>query len=120
MAEKLDHFPKPDRNPQGYPWGDWLDGSPWKLIKGEDYHVKTKSFVSNAQDRARRMGGRIRTTTLANDTGVVMRYEPRTTPKPPPASLVRVWARANGWPEISEKGGIPADIIAAYLKANPT
>lgn len=39
-----------------------------------------------------------------------------THPKRDPQALhaVRTWARANGWPDLSSKGRIPAEIEAAY------
>lgn len=31
---------------------------------------------------------------------------------------IRTWARANGWPDLSDRGRIPAEAEAAYSTAN--
>jgi hypothetical protein len=33
-------------------------------------------------------------------------------------ALIRTWARKNGWPELSDRGRIPAEATAAYRRAN--
>lgn len=125
MAKKLDTFPEDlrVRTADSYPWNEWFDGSVWELTKGEDYVIKTKSFISNAQAKARTRGGTLRTGVLPDDKGVVVQY--RTRPlggdrpaKNPPAPLVRTWAKANGWPDLADRGNLSAEIIAAYQAAN--
>lgn len=124
MAKRLDSFPDnlQVRTTEAYPWDDWFDGSAWELKKGEDYLVKTKSFVSNAQAKARNRGGSLRTASLPNDSGVVIQYKMLPLGsgpvRKPPASLVRTWAKANGWPDLSDRGSLPADIVKAYHAAN--
>jgi hypothetical protein len=34
-------------------------------------------------------------------------------------TAVRVWARANGFPDVADKGRMSADVLEAYSKANP-
>lgn len=131
MAKKLDAFPEGlrVRSSQTYPWDEWLDGSPWELTKGDDYVIKSKSFVTAAQAAARRKGGRVQTAILPDDTGVVIQYRSKLTsvPQPmgsqplseaPPAPLVRLWAKHNGFPDIAERGNLPGHIVQAYLAAH--
>ena len=33
--------------------------------------------------------------------------------------VCRNWARRNGWPDLPDRGRLPAEVIAAYLEANP-
>lgn len=125
MAKRLDDFPEELRTRTGgsYPWDEWLDGSVWQLVQGEDYIAKTKSFASNAMAQARKRGGRLRTATMKDEAGMVIQYLPpalghRAPAKNPPAPLVRVWAKANGWPDLPDKGTLPAEVVSAYRAAN--
>jgi hypothetical protein len=68
MARRLDTFPVPKGNAR-YPWGDWLNGDPWELRKGEDYTAQSSTLRANAATQARRRGGRVRTR-LLTDGGV--------------------------------------------------
>lgn len=59
MARRVEEFPE---NPSGrYPWEEWLDGSVWELILGEDILGKPSSFRSAAITQAKRKGGKVRT-----------------------------------------------------------
>jgi hypothetical protein len=62
MVRKLDTFPETRRvkQPDKYPWDEWLDGSIYELTKGTDYSIKTVSIRSNAQAKAKERGGRLR------------------------------------------------------------
>ena len=52
MAEELKHkswdlYTQPHRRtsvPVKYPWAQWLNGSMWYLVEGEDYDIPTKQF----------------------------------------------------------------------------
>ena len=59
MARKLDSFPTAAGS--RYPWDEWLDGSVWQLVHGDDYTAKTATFRSIASMQAKKRGGRIRT-----------------------------------------------------------
>jgi hypothetical protein len=70
MAEKLEEFPGggiPTR--AKYPWGEWLDGSPWLLRKGEDYLTNTDSFRAVANKAARDRDKKLKTRTIKDDEG---------------------------------------------------
>jgi hypothetical protein len=62
MARRLDTFPA--ATGARYPWDEWLDGSVWELVRGDDFHAKMTTFRSNAQIQAKRRGGRVRTKTV--------------------------------------------------------
>jgi hypothetical protein len=62
MAEKLESF---DFGGHGgrratYPWGEWLDGSIWKLTLGVDFSGSLNSFRNNIYVTARRKGRGVR------------------------------------------------------------
>lgn len=59
MARKLESFPSAAL--ARYPWDEWLDGSVWELVRGEDFQSKMATFRANAQLQAKRRGGRVRT-----------------------------------------------------------
>lgn len=44
-------------------WDQWLDGSVWLLVKGEDYRCATPSLISYVYRSARERGLRVRVTT---------------------------------------------------------
>jgi Lsr2 len=33
-------------------------------------------------------------------------------------AVIREWARQNGWPDLSDRGRVPAEVVAAYEDAN--
>jgi len=59
MATKLESFPSAPGQGQ-YDWDQLLDGSPWQLLAGADFHGKSTTFASNARLQAGRRGGRVR------------------------------------------------------------
>ena len=64
MAEKLTDdsvFVRRRRAPM-YPWHRWLDGSIWRLTRGEDFHNRTpESFRQAVRDQAKKRGLVVRT-----------------------------------------------------------
>lgn len=71
MARKIEQFPLAAS--VRYPWDEYLDGSIWELVRGEDYTAKTQTFLGNARSRAKRLGGTLRTRALRkNDSEVVV------------------------------------------------
>jgi hypothetical protein len=74
MPRKLERFPTAASS--RYPWDDLLDGDPWELVLGEDFHSKPSTFIANARAQAKRRGGTVRTRTLIEDdrTAVVVQY----------------------------------------------
>lgn len=54
MAERLTSL---DRSrPTLYPWRQWLDGSPWRISRGEDFAVSAESMAAQIRMRATREG----------------------------------------------------------------
>ena len=48
MAEELTDYAFPGRGRhQKYPWDLWLNGSPWRLIRGVDFQSKATTFQAN-------------------------------------------------------------------------
>jgi hypothetical protein len=63
MARRVETFP--DRPSQSrYPWDEWLDGSVWELVRGEDFKGKPATFRSMAIDQAKKRNGKVRTRLL--------------------------------------------------------
>lgn len=60
MAEQLEEFDFSVSNGGGrapkYPWHEWLNGSPWRCVKGEDFHCEVKTFRGVARKAAKREG----------------------------------------------------------------
>ncbi len=132
MARQLDEFPEHlhyrPQNTSRFPWDEWLDGSVWELLAGEDYTVKTRSFRSNAQSVARKRQGRLRSALLPEGKGLVIQYIPEapaageasSSTSPADRELnraIRTWARANGWPNMADFGRLPAEVVQAYERA---
>lgn len=140
MARKLEAFPEGTRTVSRYPWDEWLDGDVWELVQGEDYTIKSKSLRSNGQVVARKMGGRMRCAEFDGGKRMVIQFIPgpdsprgaRPAPARTPearhrrrpaterdrARLIRTWARGNGWPDLSEHGRLPDEILEAYGRAS--
>lgn len=63
----------PSGRPKKYPWDQWFDGGVWKLMKGEDYHCKTQSFISLAYAYGKVMERVVRIQRLTGDEdGVIL------------------------------------------------
>ena len=71
MAKKLKTLPVSLSRCKGplYPWNEWLDGSPWELVKGKDFHCSLSGFMASAYHAAQRRGMYVKTRT--NKTDVV-------------------------------------------------
>lgn len=37
-----------------YPWNEWLDGSSWRLIRGEDYDIEDNNMRMQVRGAAKR------------------------------------------------------------------
>jgi hypothetical protein len=69
MATQLNTFPEP-RVPLGrYPWGEWTNGRPWRITRGEDYDVPTENMRVNLHMRASSMGCKVRTHKVVDGRG---------------------------------------------------
>lgn len=76
MARKLESFPVSATSL--YPWDEWLDGSPWELVHGEDFTSRSTTLRANAQVQAKKRGGTARTKAVQTTDGrdaVVIQYQ---------------------------------------------
>lgn len=76
MARRLDSFPAPVG--ARYPWDEWLDGSVWELVRGDDFSSRTSTLRANAQIQAKKRGGRVRSKSAKVPDGreaVVIQFE---------------------------------------------
>jgi hypothetical protein len=71
MARKLDTFPglAQARGQRRYPWGEWADGSPWEIRRGEDYDVATENMRVNLHMRADSLRRKVRTRKFNDERG---------------------------------------------------
>ena len=70
MARVISSFPEGARGrPTKYPWTTWLDGNPWELKPGEDFHTSVWSFRSALTRQAQKAGLKARTAVTNNDAG---------------------------------------------------
>lgn len=63
MARRVEKFPERPSQSR-YPWEEWLDGSVWELIPGEDFKGKPATFRSVAIGQAKKRGGKVRTSLM--------------------------------------------------------
>jgi hypothetical protein len=84
MAQKLDAFPVAAQR-SSYPLDEWLDGSPWRLVKGEDFDQSPTSMRSMLSTAAKARGMRLRTrrrTENGQEALLIEAYKPTDEPTP--------------------------------------
>lgn len=64
MATKVEALSKRRGRPSEHNWDNLLDGSIWRLRKGEDYTSQSRSFVSQARRAAQDAGLELDTRTI--------------------------------------------------------
>jgi hypothetical protein len=69
MAVELEQFPSGARATK-YPWEQWMNGSVWKLRRGEDYEATTRSMRTFAHTKASSADMKVKTRTLTDDDGI--------------------------------------------------
>jgi hypothetical protein len=85
-----------------------LDGRDYEIDLNDNHAAKLREdlapFVGAARKKA---GGRVAAVRRPGKAG-------------PARDLARVreWARKNGWPDLSDRGRIPAEILTAYDQAH--
>lgn len=68
MAQRLDSYDFPPGGRAGkYPWDEWLDGSVWRLIGGEDFTTPARNFRRQVISVAQRRGLKAQTTVRDGD-----------------------------------------------------
>ena len=75
MANRLKSYDFSDRYRNngrvGHPWDKWLDGSPWRLRRGDDFEATVKNFQAAAARAASARGKSIRTRAESDSTVVI-------------------------------------------------
>ena len=57
MAERIDTFePRKGGRPAIYPWATWMDGSAWRIRRGEDFDGPADAMAQTIRVHARRNG----------------------------------------------------------------
>lgn len=74
MAETLKSFTF-QRMTGRYPWVDWTDGRIWKVKRGTDFKITAKGIRSAALAHAHRVGKRVNTSIVDDDTVVFQFYD---------------------------------------------
>lgn len=70
MAEELDALtPVPLGRPPTYPWGDWMNGRPWRIRRGEDFDIEAQNMARVVRGHAYR--NRVRATARVVDGDTV-------------------------------------------------
>lgn len=67
MATKVEALSKRKGRPSEHNWDKLLDGSIWRLKKGEDYTSQSRSFVSQARRAAQDAGLELDTRTIESE-----------------------------------------------------
>jgi hypothetical protein len=68
MARRVDEFPAQAQSSR-YPWNEWLDGSIWELVPGEDFKGQLNTFRSVASMHSRKRGGSAKTRIVRGKNG---------------------------------------------------
>jgi len=66
VARRVQEFPALPSQSK-YPWDEWLDGSVWEFIVGEDFNGRPETFRSMAKTHAKKRGGRVRSRMLRTE-----------------------------------------------------
>lgn len=53
MAERIDNLTPLRGRRSIYPWDEWMDGSAWRIRRGEDFEVSAESMAQHIRNRAR-------------------------------------------------------------------
>jgi hypothetical protein len=78
MAEQLPTYQFPTRGrPHKYSWDAWIDGNPWKLVKGADFTVTTKTMQANARTYAKKNDLTVKTAITDNGNVLVVQFVPK-------------------------------------------
>lgn len=77
MAKQLDEFPEGLRvgRPSKYDWASWLNGKPWQVSVGEDFHTSLESFRQTVKSAAKTRGGTVKIAKLS-EKSLVFQFVP--------------------------------------------
>lgn len=76
MARKLNTAPEWANGlgrPRKYPWDQWLDGSYWEIVRGEDFVCQLDSMTAAIHSAAKQRGLSVTTNTNPDNTSIVFR-----------------------------------------------
>lgn len=76
MAERLESYDGFIGGSHGSYPAEWLDGSVWRLKRGEDFAVRVASLRGALHQRAKREGGGLKTRVPDEDT-LIIQFVPR-------------------------------------------
>lgn len=74
MAERIDNL-SPVARQRIYPWAEWLDGSAWRIRRGEDFEVTGDSMATMIRLRASREGGSASCRVVDDGSTVEFRFD---------------------------------------------
>jgi hypothetical protein len=78
MAEQLPTYQFPTRGrPHKYAWESWINGNPWKLVKGTDFAVTTKTMQANARTYAKKNDLTVKTAIAEDGNVLVVQFFPK-------------------------------------------
>lgn len=85
----------------------------------EDFHNAVQGFISWSSDRTRSGAGRPGRRGVTDDGGGGgAASAPRSIADRERLKAIREWARANGYPDLGDRGRIPQAIVSAYEVAH--
>lgn len=75
MAERIGNLP-PRRlgRPAIYPWAEWMDGSAWRINRGEDFEVSAETMAQLVRERGRRHG--VEVSAYPENDSVAFQFKP--------------------------------------------
>jgi hypothetical protein len=68
MAERIDALGPVRGRPQLYPWDEWMDGSAWRIRRGDDFLVSATSMAAQLRIRGNRLGVDVSARVVDEDT----------------------------------------------------
>lgn len=56
MAERIKSYESRIGRPPVYPWAEWMDGSAWRIKRGEDFEIEPALMAQAIRVHGRRNG----------------------------------------------------------------
>lgn len=76
MAERIDSLTDRRGRPPAYPWGEWTDGSAWRIWQGVDFEVAPASMASAIRQHAYSNGFSVSVMRTADGDGLEFQFSP--------------------------------------------
>src|SRR4051794_15624015 len=90
-----------------------LDGATYEIDLSAENAASMRDTLRLYVEKGRRTGGRL------NGRPALVKGSGPAKLDPAQRKAMRDWARANGWPNLSDRGRIPAEAQEAYHTAHP-